>query len=160
MIIQNGTDRTVMFKMKTTRPTIYKMKPVFGQVLPGEKFSVRLVYKGIKVGDRIPLNDSAKGAESLKTTKRRLSPEERVRQGDSISPKLFSATLEDVKRELEWEDMGVKVDGRQLHHLRFADDVVLITPSIIQAERTLCMWEHWTAAESYEDDVHEERTSF
>lgn len=46
-----------MFKMKTTRPTIYKMKPVFGQVLPGEKFSVRLVYKGIKVGDRIPLND-------------------------------------------------------------------------------------------------------
>ncbi|VDO73544.1 unnamed protein product [Heligmosomoides polygyrus] len=24
----------------------------------------------------------------------------------------------------------VKVDGRQLHHLRFADDIVLITPSI------------------------------
>ncbi|VDP29720.1 unnamed protein product [Heligmosomoides polygyrus] len=40
-------------------------------------------------------------------------------------------------RELEWEDMGVKVDGRQLHHLRFADDIVLITPSISQAERML-----------------------
>ncbi|VDO66175.1 unnamed protein product [Heligmosomoides polygyrus] len=26
--------------------------------------------------------------------------------------------------------MEVKVDGRQLHHLRFADDIVLITPSI------------------------------
>ncbi|VDP61131.1 unnamed protein product, partial [Heligmosomoides polygyrus] len=33
--------------------------------------------------------------------------------------------------------MGVKVDGRQLHHLRFADDIVLITPTIIQAERML-----------------------
>ncbi|KAK6732621.1 hypothetical protein RB195_016779 [Necator americanus] len=33
--------------------------------------------------------------------------------------------------------MGVKVDGRQLHHLRFADDIVLITPSISQAERML-----------------------
>ncbi|KAK6736847.1 hypothetical protein RB195_019502 [Necator americanus] len=32
--------------------------------------------------------------------------------------------------------MGVKVDGRQLHHLRFADDV-LITPSISQAVRVL-----------------------
>ncbi|VDO69306.1 unnamed protein product [Heligmosomoides polygyrus] len=40
-------------------------------------------------------------------------------------------------RELEWDDMGVKVDGRQLHHLRFADGIVLITPSISQAERML-----------------------
>ncbi|KAK6758316.1 hypothetical protein RB195_015870 [Necator americanus] len=40
-------------------------------------------------------------------------------------------------RKLEWDDMGVKVDGRQLHHLRFGDDVVLITPSISQAERML-----------------------
>ncbi|KAK6762590.1 hypothetical protein RB195_023350 [Necator americanus] len=40
-------------------------------------------------------------------------------------------------RKLEWDDMGVKVDGRQLHHLRFADDMVLVTPSISQAERML-----------------------
>ena len=33
--------------------------------------------------------------------------------------------------------MGVKVDGRQLHHLRFADDIVLITSNISQAERML-----------------------
>ncbi|KAK6754069.1 hypothetical protein RB195_013211 [Necator americanus] len=33
--------------------------------------------------------------------------------------------------------MGVKVDGLQLHHLRFADDIVLITPCISQAERML-----------------------
>ncbi|KAK6736646.1 hypothetical protein RB195_019382 [Necator americanus] len=39
--------------------------------------------------------------------------------------------------KLEWDDMGVKVDGRQLHHLRFADDIVLITSSISQEERML-----------------------
>ncbi|KAK6739356.1 hypothetical protein RB195_021029 [Necator americanus] len=33
--------------------------------------------------------------------------------------------------------MGVRVDGGQLHHLRFADGIVLITPSISQAERML-----------------------
>ncbi|VDO82664.1 unnamed protein product [Heligmosomoides polygyrus] len=60
-----------------------------------------------------------------------------VRQWDTISSKPFSATLENVMSELEWEDMEVKVDGRQLHHLRFADDIVLITPSISQAERML-----------------------
>ncbi|KAK6734209.1 hypothetical protein RB195_017783 [Necator americanus] len=40
-------------------------------------------------------------------------------------------------RKLEWDDMGVKIDGRQLHPLHFADDIVLITPSISQAERML-----------------------
>ncbi|VDO92317.1 unnamed protein product [Heligmosomoides polygyrus] len=33
--------------------------------------------------------------------------------------------------------MGVKLNCRQLHHLRFADDIVLITLSISQAERML-----------------------
>ncbi|VDP31817.1 unnamed protein product [Heligmosomoides polygyrus] len=40
-------------------------------------------------------------------------------------------------RQLEWEDMGVKVDVRQLHPLRFADDIVLITPTISPAEQML-----------------------
>ncbi|KAK6761571.1 hypothetical protein RB195_022588 [Necator americanus] len=60
-----------------------------------------------------------------------------LRQGDTISPKIFTVTLENTMRKLEWDDMGVKVDGQQLHHLRFADDIVLITPSISQAERML-----------------------
>ncbi|KAK6742801.1 hypothetical protein RB195_010207 [Necator americanus] len=65
----------------------------------------------------------------------------RVRQGDTISPKIFTATLENPMRKLEWDYMGVKVDGRQLHHLRFADDIVLITPSISQAERMLTVFD-------------------
>uniref|UniRef100_A0A0K0DHZ6 Reverse transcriptase domain-containing protein n=1 Tax=Angiostrongylus cantonensis TaxID=6313 RepID=A0A0K0DHZ6_ANGCA len=38
---------------------------------------------------------------------------------------------------LEWDEMGVKIDSRQLHDLRFADDIVLVTPDISQAERML-----------------------
>uniref|UniRef100_A0A0K0DBI8 Reverse transcriptase domain-containing protein n=1 Tax=Angiostrongylus cantonensis TaxID=6313 RepID=A0A0K0DBI8_ANGCA len=60
-----------------------------------------------------------------------------VRQGDTISPKLFAVILHNVMRTLEWDNMGVKIDGRQIHHLRFADDIVLITPDISQAERML-----------------------
>ncbi|EPB68099.1 hypothetical protein ANCCEY_12808 [Ancylostoma ceylanicum] len=40
-------------------------------------------------------------------------------------------------RRLEWDNMGVRVDDRLLHHPRFADDIVLITPNITQAERML-----------------------
>ncbi|VDP19440.1 unnamed protein product [Heligmosomoides polygyrus] len=33
--------------------------------------------------------------------------------------------------------MGVKLDVRQLHHLRFADDIVLVTPNISQGQLML-----------------------
>ncbi|KAK6749059.1 hypothetical protein RB195_001584 [Necator americanus] len=46
----------------------------------------------------------------------------RVLQGDTISPKIFTATVENAMRKLEWDEMEVKIDGRQLHHLHFADD--------------------------------------
>ncbi|KAK6762791.1 hypothetical protein RB195_023483 [Necator americanus] len=39
-----------------------------------------------------------------------------VRQGDTISPKIFTVTFENAMRKLEWDDMGVKIDGWQLHH--------------------------------------------
>ena len=48
-----------------------------------------------------------------------------VRQGDTISPKLFTATLESIFRRLNWENKGVKIDGQFLSNLRFADDIFL-----------------------------------
>ena len=48
-----------------------------------------------------------------------------VRQGDPLSPKLFSAVLESIFRKLNWEHYGINVDGVLLSHLRFADDIVL-----------------------------------
>nr|CDJ86323.1 endonuclease-reverse transcriptase [Haemonchus contortus] len=56
------------------------------------------------------------------------------RQGYTISP---SAALDSIMHPMEWESMGVKVDGRYFHHLRFTDDIVLVTPNIEQAERML-----------------------
>ena len=48
-----------------------------------------------------------------------------VRQGDPLSPKLFSAVLESIFRRLDWDNLGIKVNGKLLTHLRFADDIVL-----------------------------------
>ncbi|GBP85105.1 Retrovirus-related Pol polyprotein from type-2 retrotransposable element R2DM; Endonuclease [Eumeta japonica] len=48
-----------------------------------------------------------------------------VRQGDPLSPKLFSAILESIFRRLNWKELGINVDGTLLTHLRFADDIVL-----------------------------------
>ncbi|KAL6732474.1 hypothetical protein Aduo_003230 [Ancylostoma duodenale] len=57
IVISNNSDRKVMFKMKSTRPGVYKMKPVHGVINPSEKYSIRVAYMGIKVGHRIPVND-------------------------------------------------------------------------------------------------------
>uniref|UniRef100_A0A7I5E9C8 Reverse transcriptase domain-containing protein n=1 Tax=Haemonchus contortus TaxID=6289 RepID=A0A7I5E9C8_HAECO len=45
-----------------------------------------------------------------------------VRQGNTIPPKLSSAALEKIMRHLDWDGLGVKVDNRYLHPIRFADD--------------------------------------
>ena len=50
-----------------------------------------------------------------------------VRQGDTISPKLFTATLESIFRRLNWENKGVNIDGEFLSNLRFVDDIFLCT---------------------------------
>ncbi|XP_073960723.1 uncharacterized protein [Choristoneura fumiferana] len=53
-----------------------------------------------------------------------------VRQGDTISPKLFNAALENIFRGLDWSNKGLVVDGERLSHLRFADDIALITDNV------------------------------
>ena len=48
-----------------------------------------------------------------------------VRQGDTISPKLFTAALESIFRRLTWGNRGLKIIGEYLSHLRFADDIFI-----------------------------------
>ena len=55
-----------------------------------------------------------------------------VRQGDTISPKLFTATLESIFRRLNWEIKGAKIDGEFLSNLRFADEIFLCTETPLQ----------------------------
>ncbi|GBP49579.1 Putative uncharacterized transposon-derived protein F52C9.6 [Eumeta japonica] len=42
-----------------------------------------------------------------------------------IPPKLFSATLEMVLRNLDWDRDGLSINGETLNHLRFANDLIL-----------------------------------
>lgn len=54
-----------------------------------------------------------------------------VKQGDPISPKLFTALLESVFRKIHFDSdkCGININGEMLTHLRFADDIVLLADS-------------------------------
>ncbi|KAG1656067.1 Multidrug resistance-associated protein 4 [Nymphon striatum] len=65
----------------------------------------------------------------LHTNTNKIRLEKGVRQGDSISPKLFTACLENVFRGLNWTSKGIPIHGDRLSNLRFADDVVLFSES-------------------------------
>ena len=57
-----------------------------------------------------------------------------VRQGDTISPKLFTAVLEDIMRKMDWRDKGINIDGERLNHLRFADDIIITSSNAEEME--------------------------
>ena len=60
-----------------------------------------------------------------------------VRQGDTSSPKLFTACLEKVFQKLQWENRGIKIDGEFISHLRFADDIIIFANSSEELQRML-----------------------
>lgn len=61
-----------------------------------------------------------------------------ARQGDNISPRLFTACLQDaILGHTEWDDCGINIDGEQLVHLDFADDIILMAHSPQELEKML-----------------------
>ncbi|XP_077294287.1 uncharacterized protein LOC143916893 [Arctopsyche grandis] len=60
-----------------------------------------------------------------------------VRQGDPLSPKLFSAVIEEIFKEMDWSKFGIKINGSNLNHLRFADDLVLFSDNSETLQVTL-----------------------
>uniref|UniRef100_A0A7I4YM96 Reverse transcriptase domain-containing protein n=1 Tax=Haemonchus contortus TaxID=6289 RepID=A0A7I4YM96_HAECO len=58
-----------------------------------------------------------------------------MRQGDTISPKLFTAALQYAMLNLDWEERGYPVNGKKVNNLRFADDIVLISSSTAEMEK-------------------------
>ena len=75
----------------------------------------------------------------LKRKRRELDSnyKEELKQGDPISPKLFTSILENQFRKLNWVDEGININGERLTNLRFADDVVLIAKSAEELEQML-----------------------
>lgn len=59
--------------------------------------------------------------------------EKGVTQGEP-SPKLFIAVLEQIFRTLDWETKGLKIQGRYLSHLRFADDILLFSEDPVKMQ--------------------------
>ena len=57
-----------------------------------------------------------------------------VRQGDTISPKMFTVAMEEIFKKLNLQERGLNIDGEKLTDLRFADDVALITSSVKDME--------------------------
>ena len=83
----------------------------------------------------------------------------RVRQQDPLSPKLFTAVVEEVFKKAEISE-GVNVDGENLTNLRFADDVVLFNETTKQMEKTpeqskLRKHESWLRNIHRKDKVHD-----
>ena len=60
-----------------------------------------------------------------------------VRQGDTISPNLFTAILESTFRMLNRENKGVKIDGEFLSSLRSAGDIFLCTETPQEIQQML-----------------------
>ena len=55
-----------------------------------------------------------------------------VKQGDPISPKLFTACLESVFRKLNWKQVqkGIKIGDDIISNFRFADDIAIFGNSL------------------------------
>lgn len=59
-----------------------------------------------------------------------------VRQGDNVSPKLFTTLLEYAFKQIDWQNWDININGENLNHL-FADDIVLISDNIGEAIQML-----------------------
>ncbi len=63
--------------------------------------------------------------------------EKGIRQGDSISPKLFTATLQEIFKSIKWQHEGILIRDERLTNLRFADDIIIFSESADELEEML-----------------------
>ena len=61
-----------------------------------------------------------------------------VRQGDPLSPRIFIAVLETIIENLNWKAVGLNINGKHISHLRFADDLVLLSENSEEIEHMIC----------------------
>ena len=86
------------------------------------------IWSGLRY---LPLYCLYNGATSvLKLHSEKIKPERGARQSDNISPKPFTACLQEaIIKRIDLEGRGINMDGEYLSHLIFADDIILFTKS-------------------------------
>ena len=57
-----------------------------------------------------------------------------VRQGETISPKVFISCVEKIFRNIDWIKKGIHSNGEKLNHLQFADGIIIITHAVEDIE--------------------------
>ncbi len=67
-----------------------------------------------------------------------------MRQGDSISPTLFSIYLNDLAQEIKSLKCGIDVNGRNVNILLYADDIALIASSEKDLQSMLNVLFEWS----------------
>ncbi|KAI5737947.1 hypothetical protein M8J77_001036 [Diaphorina citri] len=83
-----------------------------------------------------------------------------VRQGDSISPKLFIAVLEEVFKQINWNEKGININGQRLNHLRFADDIVIISNCPNELNEMIEELEHASLKAGLKMNLHKTKVMF
>jgi hypothetical protein len=81
------------------------------------------------------LYSSGTAAVQLEGFKANYDVQRGVRQGDSLSPLIFTLCLQHAMEQVKWDDdAGIDINGRRLRHLDYADDIVIIatTPQKLQ----------------------------
>ena len=74
----------------------------------------------------------------LHTESKKFRLQRGVRQGDNISPRLFTSCLQDaIIGKISWKDRGIKIDGEYLFHLIFAHCIVLIAKSTSELQKMI-----------------------
>jgi len=68
-----------------------------------------------------------------------------VRQEDPLLSNLFNCTLEEIFRKMKCENEEMKIDGKYLNNVRFADDVVLIGNNVEEIQEMF--QEFWKCSE-------------
>lgn len=75
----------------------------------------------------------------LETTGPQINIKRGVRQGDPLSPTIFISVLEHVFRQLDWSRFGIYIKDTYFNHLRFADDIVIVSESCNQMQQMITM---------------------
>ena len=67
----------------------------------------------------------------------KISIKKEVRQGDTISPKLFTALQEEDFKNLEWKEAGIKVNREYINILSNSDDIVPMSGSTEEQQQMI-----------------------